>query len=126
MYAYHSTTQEMYLTFGDLNVLKDTHEEFNMTIQKENVILHKGYNNKGHNDVCLIKTPKDIFDSQTPECQHAGCVKIACLPTKPPPIGAACYVAGWGAAVSGANQGTNKLWEGKNYGVLPKLLSFIS
>ena len=39
------------------------------------------------------------METQTERCKRKECVQIACLPTVPPQIGDACWIAGWGAKV---------------------------
>jgi len=60
----------------------------------------------------MMRTETSILEAQTEKCRKQECVKIACLPYEPAPVGDACWIAGWGRANEKIGDGRNRLFEG--------------
>ena len=52
------------------------------------------------------------METQTERCKRKECVQIACLPSVPPQLGDACWIAGWGAKKDTDQKASRELYQG--------------
>ena len=87
------------MIFGEQSKNVADSGEFRLDTDSSAMFIHPNYDgNTGNNfDVCLIKTPSDVFTYGAINGCGSGCVAAACLPTTAANHGDACWIAGWGA-----------------------------
>jgi len=84
------------MDFGEHRTNREDSGEFRLETDSSALFVHPDYEMSNF-DVCLIKSPSNIFTLGASVGCGPDCVTAACLPTAAPNHGDACWVAGWGA-----------------------------
>ena len=104
------------MIFGEQSKNVADSGEFRLDTDSSAMFIHPNYDgNTGNNfDVCLIKTPSDVFTYGAINGCGSDCVAAACLPTTAANHGDACWVAGWGKTSSSGTTSTELMSVGVN------------
>ena len=96
------------MDFGEHRTDQSDSGEFRLNTDSSAMYIHPNYDgNNGNNfDVCLIKSPSNIFTFGATNGCGPDCIAAACLPTIAANHGDACWIAGWGKTSSNGSTST--------------------